>query len=151
MNKIQTKYPLHNLNWIYMPVVVDNGIYGYDCHCCSNCSSLFFYFCFYLSWVLGFLTSAVCRRAVWQSLWMNVTLPSILLLEKQLRFAALPFSSKILWVWHGWYFVLCFADAYYKTFVVLEVLLWVWWDYIFSFDKLPSFGLSGQFSANDQK
>jgi hypothetical protein len=40
--KSKQKYPLHKLNWIYMPIVVDDGIYGCDFHCCSNCSSLFF-------------------------------------------------------------------------------------------------------------
>jgi hypothetical protein len=48
---------------------------------------------------------------------------------------------------------LCFVLLMHiiRLLVVLEVLLWVWWEYIFSFDKLPSFDLSGQFSANDQK
>ncbi len=152
MNKIQTKYPLHKLNWIYMPVVVDDGIYGCDCHCCSNCSSLFFYFYFYLSWVCWISSLVRCaggpfdKACGWTLLYLQFSswrsnwglLPS--------PWAAKCFESDM-----G--STLCFVLLMHiiRLLVVLEVLLWVWWEYIFSFDKLPSFDLSGQFSANDQK
>jgi hypothetical protein len=149
MNNIQTKYPLHKLNWIYMwLMMVSMGVTVTVVQTAPVCLFISVFIC-PGCWVSSLVRCAggpFDKACGWTLLYLQFS-------SWRSNWGLLP----SLWAAKCFEFdmgsTLCFVLLMHiiRLLVVLEVLLSVWWEYIFSFDKLPSFGLSGQFSANDQK